>query len=154
MQIKLLVVQPADQPNEYEVTLPVIIGRGNEAGLKLTHGLVSREHCQLYIDRGRLFVRDLGSLNGTFIGGQRIETAPLPPGELLTVGSVTFRAIYGEEAYLAPSRVITGEVAAGIETVHADDTAQISPQPHEQPLDRPVSTGETSQGGFFRPSNN
>jgi pSer/pThr/pTyr-binding forkhead associated (FHA) protein len=35
------------------------------------HGLVSREHCQLYIDRGRLFVRDLDSLNGSFVGGQR-----------------------------------------------------------------------------------
>ena len=31
MQIKLLVVQPAEQPNEYEVTLPVTIGRGNDA---------------------------------------------------------------------------------------------------------------------------
>lgn len=154
MQIKLVVVQPAEQPNEYEVALPVTIGRGHEAGLKLTHALVSREHCQLYEERGRTYVRDLGSLNGTFVGGQRVETAPLPPGELLTVGSVTFRAIYGEEAYVAPSRVITGEVAAGIETVSADDTAQISPQPHEEPLDQPLGMGDTSQGGFFRQSNN
>ena len=115
---------------------------------------MSREHCQLYEELGRTYVRDLGSLNGTFVGGQRVETAPLPPGELLTVGSVTFRAIYGEEAYVAPSRVITGEVAAGIETVSADDTAQISPQPHEEPLDQPLGMGDTSQGGFFRQSNN
>ena len=44
--------------------------------------------------RGRLRVRDLGSLNGTFVGSKRIEDAEVPPGELLTVGTVTFRAVY------------------------------------------------------------
>jgi hypothetical protein len=39
-------------------------------------------------------VRDLGSLNGTFVNNQRITEAPLPAGELLTVGTVTFRAMY------------------------------------------------------------
>jgi pSer/pThr/pTyr-binding forkhead associated (FHA) protein len=44
-------------------------------------------------------VRDLGSLNGTFVRNERIAgDAPLPPGELLTVGAVTFRAVYEEES--------------------------------------------------------
>ena len=154
MRAKLIVVQPIEQPNEYELTLPVTIGRGEEAGLKLTHALVSREHCQVFEQNGRLFVRDLGSLNGTFVGGQRIDSAPLPPGQLLTVGSVTLRAIYDEEAYVAPSRVVTGEAAAGIETVQIDDTAQITGRPHEEPLGRPLETGKTSHGGFFKQSNN
>ena len=39
-------------------------------------------------------VRDLGSLNGTFVNNQRITESPIAPGELLTVGTVTFRAVY------------------------------------------------------------
>ena len=41
-------------------------------------------------------VRDLGSLNGTFIGSERVTEALLPAGGLLTVGTVTFRALYGD----------------------------------------------------------
>jgi pSer/pThr/pTyr-binding forkhead associated (FHA) protein len=49
-------------------------------------------------------VRDLGSLNGTFVNNQRITEAAVEPGELLTVGTVTFRAIYelGESSASAP----------------------------------------------------
>jgi hypothetical protein len=39
-------------------------------------------------------VRDLGSLNGTFINNQRITESVIEPGELLTIGAVTFRAVY------------------------------------------------------------
>ncbi len=86
MQAKLVVVEPHAQPEEYMVTLPTTIGRGREATLQLTHALVSRQHCQLFAEQGRIMVRDLGSMNGTFVGGQRVETAPLSSGELLTVG--------------------------------------------------------------------
>ena len=91
MQAKLVVVEPQLEPSEYKINLPLTIGRGREATLKLPHALVSREHCELFEDHGRIMVRDLGSLNGTFVSGQRVETAPLLPGDLLTVGSVTLR---------------------------------------------------------------
>src|SRR5262245_32209848 len=98
MQAKLVVVEPDTQPGEYPITLPMTIGRGNEATVKLVHALVSRQHCELFADHGKLMVRDLGSLNGTFVGGRRVETAPLNSGELLTVGSVTMRIVLGEDA--------------------------------------------------------
>ena len=74
--------------------------------MQLDHSLISRHHCELYEENGQMMVRDLGSRNGTFIGGQRVETAPVPAGELLTVGGITFRAIYGEDALLAPEATI------------------------------------------------
>jgi pSer/pThr/pTyr-binding forkhead associated (FHA) protein len=55
---------------------------------------VSRQHCELFELNGQLMVRDLGSLNGTFVNNQRITESPLAPNELLTVGTVTFRAVY------------------------------------------------------------
>jgi hypothetical protein len=41
-----------------------------------------------------LWVRDLGSLNGTYVNNQKVTETELPPNELLTIGTVTFRAMY------------------------------------------------------------
>jgi predicted component of type VI protein secretion system len=66
---------------------------------------VSRQHCEIFEKDGYLVVRDLGSLNGTFIGEKRISEAVLRDGELLTVGTVTFRAVYSDDPDLsAPVR--------------------------------------------------
>ncbi|MBW3600456.1 MAG: FHA domain-containing protein [Planctomycetes bacterium] len=96
MEAKLIVVGGDAKATEIKLKLPTIIGRGRGASLTLPHALVSRQHCEIYEAGGQLYVRDMGSLNGTFVGNEPISEAPLPPGELLTVGAVTFRAIYGE----------------------------------------------------------
>jgi hypothetical protein len=96
MEVKLIVVGGDAKTTEIDLKLPTVIGRGRGATLTLPHPLVSRQHCEIYETEGQLYVRDLGSLNGTFIGNEPISEAVLPPGELLTVGAVTFRAIYGE----------------------------------------------------------
>jgi pSer/pThr/pTyr-binding forkhead associated (FHA) protein len=95
MDAKLVVVGGEARVTEVQLRLPTVIGRGRAAGITLPHPLVSRQHCEIYEEQGRLVVNDLGSLNGTFVGDQRInEPTFLMPGELLTVGTVTFRAAY------------------------------------------------------------
>jgi hypothetical protein len=98
MKAKLLVVGGEAKAAEINLRLPTVIGRGREATLALPHPLVSRKHCEIYEAQGKLRVRDLESLNGTYVADQRVTDAALPPGELLTVGTVTFRAVYGSEA--------------------------------------------------------
>jgi pSer/pThr/pTyr-binding forkhead associated (FHA) protein len=121
MQAKLVVIEPQAHHEEYVVTLPTTIGRGRDASLQLTHALISRQHCELFADRDRIMVRDLGSLNGTFVGGQRVETAPLSSGQLLTVGSVTLRIVYGDSLLLTKSKK-GGPVVPEIETLSLEDT--------------------------------
>ena len=95
VQATLVVVGGDVKTSEIKLRLPCTIGRGRGSSIVLAHPLVSRQHCEIYEADGALMVRDLGSLNGTFINNQRIsETAPLPNNELLTVGTVTFRAVY------------------------------------------------------------
>ncbi len=96
MKAKLLVVGGDAKAAEINLKLPVIIGRGRESTLTLPHPLVSRKHCELYEVDGTLMVRDLGSLNGTYVGSERVVEARLPSGELLTVGTVNFRAVYSQ----------------------------------------------------------
>lgn len=96
MEAKLVALAPAEIVNtEFNLQLPVTIGRGRDAKIKLVHGQISRLHCEVYEDRGQLKARDLGSLNGTFVDGERVSDAVLKPGGMLNIGSVTFRAVYG-----------------------------------------------------------
>ncbi len=94
LNAKLVVVGGDVKTTEINLKLPSTIGRGRGTSIVLPHPLISRQHCELYEAGGQLMVRDLGSLNGTFVNNQRITESPIAPGELLTVGTVTFRAVY------------------------------------------------------------
>jgi pSer/pThr/pTyr-binding forkhead associated (FHA) protein len=65
-----------------------LIGRDQDATLRIPMKSVSREHCELVIDASGASVRDLGSTNGTFVNGARTQKANLTAGDVLTVGGV------------------------------------------------------------------
>jgi two-component system, NtrC family, response regulator AtoC len=66
----------------------VIIGRGNDAALRLGDDLVSRAHAQLMMVPEGLRVTDLGSRHGTLVNGQALTGARLlGSGDVLTVGN-------------------------------------------------------------------
>lgn len=113
LSAKLVVVGGEVKSAEIKLRLPSTIGRGRGATIMLPHPLVSRQHCELFETNGRLMVRDLGSLNGTFVNNERISEAPLPPGELLTVGAVTFRAVYDSQETSAPPKVPAPQLKSG-----------------------------------------
>ncbi len=89
--VACLEYQPADGVGLQRVpldTVPFLIGRGDEVGLQLDSARVSREHAAIVREAGRYRVEDLGSTNGTFVNGQRIERAVLHDGDLLMVADV------------------------------------------------------------------
>ena len=97
LDAKLVIVAGADSALEYKLHLPTTVGRSRENDIELPHPLVSRRHCEIVDLNGRLFVRDLGSLNGTFVGNKPAEDlTEIAPGQLLTIGTVTFRALYAD----------------------------------------------------------
>ncbi len=70
------------------------LGRATGADFILDAPLVSRVHCRLTaLPGGELEVKDLESTNGTFINGERIETARLASGDRLGVGRVELVAL-------------------------------------------------------------
>ncbi len=122
MKAKLVVVGNNAKTTEIALKLPALIGRGREATLTVPHPLISRQHCEIYEADGQLIVRDLGSLNGTFVGGQRITESVLPDGEVLTIGTVSFRARY-EDAIEATNmmELLEGEDAPEPATMFNDE---------------------------------
>jgi hypothetical protein len=69
------------------VTGTTVIGRGAEADLQLTDTGVSRRHAELRLVAGALEVHDLGSTNGTWVNGRRVQVASLRDGDRVTVGT-------------------------------------------------------------------
>ncbi|HEU4727064.1 MAG TPA: sigma 54-interacting transcriptional regulator [Kofleriaceae bacterium] len=68
----------------------VVIGRGPDADLRLLDETASRSHAKVITADGVARVHDLGSHNGTFVGGERVEgTRALVSGDVLTIGEMT-----------------------------------------------------------------
>jgi pSer/pThr/pTyr-binding forkhead associated (FHA) protein len=64
-----------------------IAGRSTEVDLVLADDAVSRKHARFYPARGRIWVRDLGSRNGTIVNGQTVERHCLREGDRIVIGS-------------------------------------------------------------------
>jgi len=64
-----------------------MIGRSEDAQFCLPHDrFFSRHHCILEIAPPQAFIRDLGSTNGTYVNGMRVETAYLKSGDRIQGG--------------------------------------------------------------------
>ncbi len=70
-----------------KLTEPCVVGSGEGASLRLDDRLVSRVHAQIELTDDGVWVRDLGSRNGTFIDNIRVGHARVPAGGTITVGS-------------------------------------------------------------------
>ncbi len=72
-----------------EVTVgdtPLLVGRAEEAGLRLDSPIVSREHARFTSLEGALSVQDLDSSNGTFVDGTRTDRATVADGARVVIG--------------------------------------------------------------------
>ncbi|RUL86099.1 FHA domain-containing protein [Tautonia sociabilis] len=104
------------------------LGRQDGCELVVRSSQVSRRHCQLFEKKGLLLVKDLGSANGTFVNGDRIEEQRvLEPGDELMVGPIKFRV----EKATAAAPDAPGAVAE----VKPSDTAVPEPVDAPIPLD-------------------
>jgi hypothetical protein len=71
----------------YLLTGPVtVIGRGSEADIVVDDSGVSRRHLEIRVTPAGVIATDLGSTNGTFVEGHRVDAATLVDGNTVTVG--------------------------------------------------------------------
>lgn len=70
---------------------PFRVGRLPGLSLSLSSDSVSKEHAELFLDKGELRVSDLGSKNGTFVNSERVKDTRLREGDILHIAQVEFR---------------------------------------------------------------
>ncbi len=75
----------------YRVDGELSIGRGADVSVMLNDPSVSRRHASIAVVDGVPVLRDLGSTNGTFVNGERVQTRTLSAGDLLTFGNTEMR---------------------------------------------------------------
>lgn len=88
----------------------IVIGRGNDADLRITDPGVSRRHAEIRVDdpgahRGaepRVSVHDLGSTNGLSVNGRKTESAVLVDGAQIRIGNTTLTLRLTEQHPSAP----------------------------------------------------
>jgi predicted component of type VI protein secretion system len=67
----------------------VSIGRSPDNGLVIDNPAISHYHARVFEEEGRLMLEDFGSLNGTFVNGQRVKMVMLKPGDSVAIGKHT-----------------------------------------------------------------
>ena len=72
---------------------PVMIGRSTENDMALTADeFASARHARIEPRRDGVWVEDVGSTNGTFVNGRKLERArKLTPGDVIRVGDTDLR---------------------------------------------------------------
>lgn len=68
----------------------LVVGREPSCDIVVEDPLVSRQHCEFYVDSRGIFVRDLGSSNSTFVNGTPVRERRLGLGDDIGVGNVVF----------------------------------------------------------------
>ncbi len=98
---KLEILEGPDAGRKYEIEGGrLIIGRGDECDIRLNQGSISRQHAVLDYIGGTWYVEDLGSQNGVFIEGEKVERAPLTAAMNVQFGTImaAFDPDFGGEA--------------------------------------------------------
>lgn len=111
-----------------------VIGRANECDISLTASHLSRRHAQLQIVDGALFVKDLGSANGTFLNGKQVIEARVKRGDELRFDSLIF-GVMGPADELAKTTVRPPSAQ--------ESSAQVKNTPQE--TDRPISVASANR---------
>jgi pSer/pThr/pTyr-binding forkhead associated (FHA) protein len=63
----------------------------------VAHAKVSRKHAEIEYRDGLFLVRDLNSKGGTYVNGNRVETAELSKGDVITLASV--HIVFGQDEF-------------------------------------------------------
>jgi predicted component of type VI protein secretion system len=156
MDFQLVVVRGRGASNTIKLADGVTtVGRQDECQLRIKSSQVSRKHCELFEKKGLLLVKDLGSSNGTYVNGKRIEgQRVLEPGDELTIGQVTLKVTKAgaqASAPAAPSAPKAGDtavspaIAAAAVSAGGDDDFDIefdddfdTPEPISLSTDEPL----------------
>ena len=87
----IFITRGKDVGKSYTVTKSkTTIGRGRESAIRLTDDEVSRLHCSVEMVSGVAFLVDEGSVNGTFLNGEKVTRVPINKGDSIRIGKTEF----------------------------------------------------------------
>ena len=76
----------------------IVIGRSSELDMVLVEEMVSRKHARIALNDGVINIEDLGSTNGTFVNGEKVERGTLHEGDRVLIGTNILKVIAAQDA--------------------------------------------------------
>lgn len=119
----------------------VSIGRSPDNALVIDNPAVSHYHARVFNEEGRMMLEDFGSMNGTFVNGQRAKMVMLKPGDVVTVGKHTIVVsdasdMDGFGAVGAPARAAAPKI---------NETVMLDTKERREFLQKVAAVGESVQ---------
>lgn len=71
----------------------IVVGRSSELDMVLVEDMVSRKHAKITFTAGKISIEDLGSTNGTFVNGEKVQNARLKEGDRILIGTSIIKLV-------------------------------------------------------------
>lgn len=71
----------------------IVVGRSSDLDMVLVEEMVSRRHAQISMSNQVITIEDLGSTNGTFVNGEKIQRATLREGDRVLIGTSILKVV-------------------------------------------------------------
>jgi pSer/pThr/pTyr-binding forkhead associated (FHA) protein len=119
----------------------VSIGRSPDNGLVIDNPAVSHYHARVFQEENRLMLEDFGSLNGTFVNGQRVKMVTLKAGDSVMVGKHTIVVTESRE----PQGQGAGNGDARPAAPKINETVMLDTKERRDFLQKVAAVGESAQ---------
>lgn len=156
LEVTLVVTVPSGAEKRYPMRANAMMaGRSDQADIAIKDPSVSSRHCSFEKQGGRLFVKDLGSSNGTFMHGNRITESELVDGDQLRLGNqaivtVQFHGGAAQRKPAAPPPPADGAGSTMMISANDLDAMRAPPPPRRQALQAaPPSDGRNKKMGLI-----
>jgi pSer/pThr/pTyr-binding forkhead associated (FHA) protein len=121
-------------------TREVSIGRSPDNGIVIDNPAVSHYHARVFNEEGRLMLEDFGSLNGTFVNGQRVKMIGLKAGDSVMIGKHTIVVTDSADVHAHVPFPAAVKPAPKI-----NETVMLDTKERREFLQKVASTGESAQ---------
>ena len=123
---------------------PITIGRAPDNAIAIDNVAVSTHHARIEIQQGRMVLSDLGSLNGTFVNSQRVNSTSLKDGDVISIGKHSIQV--DEMDRMELTRADVAQAMRELVTVPAmSETLVLDTKQRRQMMRDLAAAGERSQ---------
>ncbi|HTL52254.1 MAG TPA: serine/threonine-protein kinase, partial [Planctomycetota bacterium] len=121
---KIIIKAGRNKGTEYTIVAPrMVMGRRSHCDIQILESKSSREHAEILFDGQEMYIRDLGSRNGTRLNGTPITAKqPLRIGDQIAVGDTVLEvfdaSLYKSDLEIPGYKILEGIGKGGMGTVY------------------------------------
>lgn len=128
---------------QYPINDKMVLGRSPDCDLSFSFDQLSRQHVTFKILKGDLFVKDMGSSNGTHVNGRKVDQVKLNGGDTLSFGPLSFNVIAPSDV---PDETLFAGADLGQTVIHSPvDTQQFAKALEQKKAAQPVKKAVPEQ---------